>query len=55
MVKMLAEALERANDRYVRPGAVGYITAMNEASDSLVERFLPDARIEDHINRYVRD
>ena len=29
------------------------LTAMNEASDKLVKKIIPEADIEDHINRYI--
>ncbi len=51
---MLAMALDNVNDRYSLPEAVGYITAINEVSDSLVKKVLPEARIDEHINRYAR-
>ena len=54
VVKMLSGALDRVNGRYSLPDAVGYITAMNEMSDNLVRKVLPNAHIDDHINRYVR-
>ena len=54
MIEMLASALDKVNDRYTLPDAVGYITAMNDVSDGLVRKMLPKAEIRDHINRYVR-
>ena len=54
IVNMLAGALNNVNERYSLPDAVGYITAMNGVSDSLVNKVLPGAHIDDHINRYAR-
>ncbi|MCR5595233.1 MAG: hypothetical protein K6G12_05250 [Lachnospiraceae bacterium] len=54
MIEMLAAARDNVDAVYNGADAVGYITAMNDKSESLVDMIIPDARVEDHINRYVR-
>ncbi|MCR5452862.1 MAG: hypothetical protein K6F00_09565 [Lachnospiraceae bacterium] len=52
LINMMGAALDNVLSTYPED-CIGYITAVNEASDDLVYKILPEAMIRDQISRYA--
>ncbi|MBR2275220.1 MAG: hypothetical protein IJ873_04050 [Lachnospiraceae bacterium] len=54
VLELLAAAAERTQEHYISEDVYGYVLTMNEISEKLVHKLLPEAQILDHCNTYAR-